>query len=522
MTVPMPTSRRFAARIVRATVVAAATVLVLTSCAVAQANPGGTPAASSTPIAGGVLNVAAAADAQPQFAMANRAGNWSWRRLVFDSLVQLDENSEPQPLLATDWSYNDDRTELTLTLRDDVTYHSGRPFTADDVVFSLQQVQLPANASQLAAVAKNIAAVTATSDTEVVITLSAASDSMFDLLDLTPIVDNETWAQAAEGKNIVGTGPFTWEEWVPGASLTLDANEDYWGKSGPYLDEVDISIIPDSTALQSALKGGAADLVIGMAQSDVMRLADDTDYVLQNAGGVFYPFGIDVNQAPFNTPEARQALAYAIDRERISDQVFGGDAILTDLWWTPGSPGYPTDLTEHYSYDPEKAKELLEASGTAGADLTITYANLPVMKSLFEIVQNNLAEVGLNVTAEALDVPDYDKRQVEGNIGQSFLLLHGMVGFSAATLIDAMPSIRTGNPSHFTTPEYDELKAGVRAADDTTREQALADLSEYMLDQAFSNIIAVAPQYHVNTARLQGIDVVSLGSVVATDAYLSE
>jgi peptide/nickel transport system substrate-binding protein len=518
----MPTSQRFAARIVQATAVAAATVLVVTGCAVAQANPDGEPSASSAPVAGGVLNVAAAADAQPQFAMANRAGNWSWRRLVFDSLVQLDENSQPQPLLATDWSYNDDRTELTLTLRDDVTFHSGRPFTADDVVYALQQVQLPANASQLAAVAKNIASVTATSDTEVVLTLSAPSDSMFDLLDLTPMVDSETWAQAADGENIVGTGPFTWDEWVPGASLALDANEDYWGADRPYLDAVDISIIPDSTALQSALKGGAADLVIGMAQSDVMRLADDSAYALQNAGGVFYPFGIDVNQAPFNTPEARQALAYAIDRERISDQVFGGDAVMTDLWWTPGSPGYPTDLAEHYSYDPEKAKELLESSGTAGANLTITYANLPVMKSLFEIVQNNLTEVGLDVTGEALDLPDYDKRQVEGNIGQSFLLLHGMVGFSAATLIDAMPSIRTGNPSHFATPEYDELKAGVRGADDTTREAALADLSEYMLDQAFSNIIAVAPQYHVNTARLQGIDVVSLGSVVATDAYLSE
>lgn len=522
MTVPMPSSRRLAAHMARATAVVAATVLVLTGCAVAQDNAGGAPSDSDTPVEGGTLNIAAAADAQPQFAMANRAGNWSWRRLVFDSLIQLDENSEPQQVLATDWSYNEDRTELTLTLRDDVTYHSGRPFTAEDVVFSLEQVKLPANASQLAAVAKNIASVTATSDTEVVITLTAASDSMFDLLDLTPMVDSETWAQAVDGEDIVGTGPFTWKEWMPGASLTLDANDDYWGEDGPYLDEVDISIIPDSTALQSALKGGAADLVIGMPQSDVMRLADDTDYALQNAGGVFYPFGIDVDQAPFNTPEARQALAYAIDRERISDQVFGGDAVMTDLWWTPDSPGYPSDLADHYSYDPEKATELLEASGAAGADLTITYANLPVMKSLFEIVQNNLAEVGLNVTAEALDVPDYDKRQVEGNIGQSFLLLHGMVGFSAATLVDAMPSIRTGNPSHFTTPEYDELKAGVRSADDATREEALADLSEYMLDQAFSNIIAVAPQYHVNAARLQGIDVVSLGSVVATDAYLAE
>lgn len=499
----------------------AVVAVVLTGCAVAQGNPGGS-AAPVDPVEGGTLRVAAAADAQPQFVMANRAGNWSWRRLVFESLIELDTASQPQPLLATDWSYNEDRTELTLTLRDDVVYHSGRPLTAADVVYSLEQVKLPANASQLAGVAKNIEAVTAASDTEVVIDLASPSDSLFDLLDLTPIVDSETWAAIADGKQVVGTGPFAWEEWVPGASLTLQKNEDYWADARPYLDEVDISVISDSTALQSALKSGAADVAIGMAQSDVMRLADDPSYALENAGGVFYPFGIDVEQAPFDTPEARQALGYAIDRERISEQVFGGDALLTDLWWTPGSPGYPTDLEDRISYDPAKAKELLEASGAAGADLTITFANLPVMKSLFEIVQNNLAEVGLNVTAEALDVPEYDKRQVEGKIGQSFLLLHGMVGFSSATLIDAMPSIRTGNPSHFASPEYDQLKSAVRTADDTTRAAALTALSEYMLDQSFSHIIAVAPQYHVRSADLQGLRVVSLGSLVATDAFLAE
>lgn len=521
MTRPSSGAQR-AVRWVRGAATATAVAVVLTGCAVAQANPGGSAAPSADPVEGGTLQVAAAADAQPQFVMANRAGNWSWRRLVFDSLIQLDSESQPQAVLATDWSYDDTRTELTLTLRDDVTFHSGRPFTADDVVYALDQVKLPTNASQLAGVAENIEAVTATSDTEVVIDLAAPSDSLFDLLDLTPIVDSETWASIADGKEVIGTGPFTWDEWVPGASLTLQKNDEYWSEDGPYLDEVDISIISDPTALQTAIKGGAADVAIGMAQSDVMRLADDPTYVLENAGGVFYPFGLDVERAPFDTAEARQALGYAIDRERISEQIFGGDAILTDLWWTPGSPGYPTDLEQHFSYDPEKAKSLLESAGAAGADLTITYANLPVMKSLFEIVQNNLAEVGLNVTGEALDLPDYDKRQVEGKIGQSFLLLHGMVGFSSATLIDAMPSIRTGNPSHFDTPEYNDLKGAVRGADDSTRQAALTELSEYMLEQSFSHVIAVAPQYHVHTAELRGLRVVSLGSLVATDAYLSE
>jgi peptide/nickel transport system substrate-binding protein len=472
--------------------------------------------------AGGTLNIVAAADAQPQFAMANRAGNWSWRRLVFESLVELDENAQPQPLLAENWTYSDDRTELAVVLRDDVAFHSGREMTAEDVVYTLEQVKDPANASQLAGIAANIESVEATGDYEVSITLSEASDSLFDLLDLTPVVDQETWPSIADGTEVVGTGPFVWNEWNPGASISLSKNEAYRDPERPMLDGVEVSILSDSTALQSALKSGSADFAIGMAQSDVSILKDDNAYALAQAGGVFYPFGVDVSLEPFDQPEVRHALGFAVDRERIRDQVFGGDAVITDLWWTPDSPGYPDDLAGHYSYDPAKAKQLLDQAGATGAEINIAFANLPVMNNMFEIVQNNLTEVGFEVTGEALDLTEYDKRQVEGTLGQSFLLLHGMAGFSAATIVDAMPSIRPGNPSNFDTEEYEQLKAAVKSATEDTRDQALADLSQYMLDESFSHIVVVAPQYHVHSADLKDVKVVSLGSLVATDAYVAE
>jgi peptide/nickel transport system substrate-binding protein len=343
------------------------------------------------------------------------------------------------------------------------------------------------------------------------------------------VVDSETWTSVADGKQVVGTGPFTWESWTPGAAIKLKRNDSYWGGDGPQLDGVEISIIPDATALQSALKGGAADVAggaadvaLGIGQRDVALLRKDPGFVAANAGGVFYPLGFNVAQAPFDDPVARRAIGFALDRERIANQIFGGDAILSNLWWTPDSPGFPSDLAQHFTYDPAEARRLLQQAGADGAELTITFANLPVMKSLFEIVQNNLSEVGLNVRAEALDVAEYDKRQVEGTLGQSFLLLHGMVGFSTATIIDAMPSIRAGNPSGFETPEYDALKAAVRQADDSSRDGAVSDLTSYMLDQSFSHVIAVAPQYHVHSAAVQGLRVVSLGSLVATDVQLGE
>jgi peptide/nickel transport system substrate-binding protein len=499
-------------------VLAAVLVSVLALAGCSSAVDEGQPT-DAAPVRGGILKIAAAADAQPAFVMANRAGNWSWRRLVFESLVELDASSQPQPLLATSWSYDSSRTTLTLTLRDDATFHTGRKMTADDVVFTLQQVKDPKNASQLARVAANITAVTATKPNEVTITLGAPSDSMFDLLDLTPVVDKDTFAGLADGSKVIGTGPFLWSQWRPGASITLTRNTNYRDAERPYLDGVEVSIISDSTALQSALKGGAADLAIGMAQSDVALLKADARFARDNAGGVFYPLGIDVTMAPFNRKEARQALGYALDRERIRDQVFGGDAVLTDLWWTPDSPGYPKDLATRYSYDPAKARQMLADAGAAGAQVQVTYANLPVMRNLFEVVQNNLTEVGLKVQANALDTPEYDRRQVAGTLGQSFLLLHGMVGFSAATIVDAMPSIRAGNPSHFTDAQFDGLKANLQRSTEDTRAKALSDISAYMLDQAFSHVVVVAPQFHVRSTALRGMKVVTLGSVVLTDAY---
>lgn len=515
--IPLSSHRRRAG----AAVALLAAALAFTGCTSAV-QTATTSSASSAPVQGGTLAIAASADAQPQFVMANRAGNWSWRRLVFESLVVLDSQQQPQPLLATTWQYDADRTQLTLTLRDDVKFSSGRPFTADDVVFSLEQAKDPKNASQLGVVAKNISSAAAKDAHTVVLQLAAPSDSMFDLLDLIPMVDKDTWAGIADGKQVIGTGPFLWSSWTPGASITLKKNPEYRDPKRPYLDEVDVSIITDSTAVTSALKSGTDQLAIGMAQSDVSLLKSSKDYQLLNAGGVFYPLGVDVTMAPFDKLEVRQALSLAIDRDRIAQQVFGGDATATNLWWTPGSPGYPADLSKSAAYDPKKAASLLDTAGAKGTEITITYANIPTMKSLFEIVQNNLTEAGFTVHANALDTAAYDKAQVAGQLGQAFLLLHGMVGFSSATIIDAMPSIKTGNPSQFAAPEYDTLKAAVRGADDSSRAEALKKLSTYMLDQSFSDILTVAPQYHVASAQLHGVSVVSLGSVVATDAYLSK
>ncbi|MEV4412819.1 ABC transporter substrate-binding protein [Catellatospora sp. NPDC049609] len=492
--------------------------LALTGCRSAVDEPATT--GTGGPVRGGTLHLAASADAQPGAVMANRAGNWMWRRLVFEPLAELDDQRRPQPVLAKNWTYNAERTQLVVDLRDDVVFHSGRPMTAEDVVYSLEQVKDAKNASQLRAVALKLT-VKATGAHQVTITMDKPSDSLFDLFHLTAIVDKDTFGKIADGSTVVGTGPFVWKQWRPKAGISLERNPKYRIADRPYFDKVEVAVISDATALQSALRGGRAHLANGLTSTDIAALKVDSAYALENAGGVFYPLGLNVTAAPFDKKEVRQAVGYALDRERIKAQVFGGDANVSDLWWTATENGYPKDLAAHYSLQLDKAKALVEQAGAKGAKVPIAFANLPTMKSLFEIVRFNLEQIGLAPEAVALDTAEFDARQVAGTLGPAFLLLHGMVGFSAATIVDAMPSLRTGNPSKFAEPRYDTLKAALQQADENARPKALTDLSTYLLDSAFSHVTAVAPQYHVRSAKLSGVTTVPLGCVVATDAYLA-
>ncbi|WP_127552607.1 ABC transporter substrate-binding protein [Actinoplanes sp. OR16] len=497
-----------------------AAALLVSGCesAVEQAASG---PASSGPVKGGILRIAASADAQPGVILAGRAGNWHWRRLVFETLVELDDKRQPQPLLAKSWTLDDARTTVVLEIRDDVKFHSGRALTAEDVVFSLEQVKVQANVSQVRPVALKLTAIEATGAHQVTLKLDSPTDSLLDLFHFTPIVDKETFATLAEGKTVVGTGPFVWKQWKPGASITLERNPAYRDPERPYLDGVEISIITDPTALLTALRGGTAHLVNGLPTADLKPLRDDKGFALENAGGVFYPLGLNVTAKPFDDKGVRQAVGWALDRERIKAQVFGGDAMVSDLWWTPTEAGYPNDLAGHYKLDAAKAKALVEKAGATGAKVPIVFANLPTMKSLFEIVRYNLEQIGLAPEAVALDTAEFDARQVAGRLGPAFLLLHGMVGFSSSTILDAMPSLRAGNPSQFTTPRYDSLKAKLQTAGDDTKKAALSEISAYLLDESFSHVTMVAPQYYPRSAKLIGAKVMALGSLVATDAYLA-
>ena len=483
------------------TATALAFSIIATGCA--PADPGTPPEPTATPVVGGVVTVATSGDPKPQLILAGNQANWSWQMGVFETLTLLDENAAPQPLLASAWSLAADGMSIDITLQEGVTFHSGRPMTTEDVKFSIEASMDPLYGSQLAGVAKEFTAIELTSDTEMTIEFARPLANVFDYFEITSIIDSETAAGLADGSQVIGTGPFVWGEWSPGTSLTLVRNEAYWGEAA-FLDGVEVAVIADQTALVNAVRSGRAQYVIGLSGIDVAAFKEDPEFAVVQTTGSIYPLGMNVEIAPFDQLEVRQAVNFAIDRERIIDQVFGGSAQVSQQFWAPSSIGYDPDLNDTYSYDPDKAQQMLEDAGVIGTEFEITVIPFPANISAAEIVRNNLEAVGLKPTVKTVELADFLAKQTAQDLGPMFMLLHGL-GFSPPTLLNGFPSLRPTNPSRFASPEYDALREAVQSSSEDEIAAATEDIGAYIAEQAWSLPLVYAPGEVVLSPNLEGV-----------------
>jgi peptide/nickel transport system substrate-binding protein len=496
---------------------------LIAGVAIALAGCSAAPTPEETIAAGGVAQLAATADAQPQSIMAPRLGNLMWRQLVFETLVVLDPKTlEPKPSLATEWELAGDQLSLTMTLRDDVTFHTGRKMDASDVVFSLEQVKLPENSSQLLKIAQQFTKIEAKGTDKVTITFASPQPTVFDLLDQTPIVDQETWAAAKDGSQVVGTGPFVWKSWTPGGSLVLEKYADYRDADNVKLDGVEVSVITDSTALIAALRSGRTQLTYGLTITDALGFKDAPGFELDTAATINQMMGLNSKAPSLSDERVRQAIYYAIDRDRINVQLFGGMAVATDLLWNTADPGYDEKQAGQYSYNPDKALELLKKAGSPDVQFTMTVPAYPIQQSMFEVIQNNLEAVGITVTANVVDSAAFNTMKNDNNIGDAFLDLSGIL--AAANTIDNLNALRpTGNLTNLDSPEYlgladtlREAPAGAEHAD------AVRAMAEYLLGQAVLQPILRSPTLLPRSMDLAGVTYNIQGYVLLNGASLKQ
>ncbi|MCL8026929.1 ABC transporter substrate-binding protein [Nocardioides bruguierae] len=505
----------------RALVGIAALVLAggsLTACAsaVQQEASGG----SGECVDGGTLTIANAQAPIPERVLAQGAANQWWARGVFEPLAYgtAEDPTALDLVLASDISLSDDDLTAVITLNEGVTFSTGRDMTADDVVWTFETAASETSPSDVKAILATWD-IEKTGDLEVTITgQNPLTPVLASTLDLTPIVDSETYDGLLDGSQMIGTGPYVVSDYTAGAGITLERRDDYWGEE-PSLATVQVDTIADSTAQISALRSGSTAIASGLTIQDATTLVDgDDSFSLSSGADAVFPLVIDTTKGAGADVKVRQAIAMAIDRDRINEQVFSGLGDTDGLYWSPSSPDYPTDQAG-FTYDPDAASALVKEAGAEGETVTITYLNIPTLAAEYQIIANNLEAIGLTVKATPLAGPDFQARAAEQAAG-NYLILRGSNGGTAFMLQTNADLRLAGAHRVFDTPEYEKLVNAVIAAGEDSAE-ATAALTEYMNEQAFLDVLVTAPFPSVVDSSVQGI-AYSLGGTNYYDACVTQ
>jgi len=332
---------------------------------------------------------------------------------VFDPLASLDADGVAQPYLAEAFEPNDDFTEWTIRLRPDVVFHDGEPLTSAAVVATLQAHRESFLTGSALAPVTDVSAVdelnVLVTSSQPWVALPAALTSQVGYVVSPTMVDPAT-AEAAS-RNPVGTGPFAQAEWIPNQRWVGEKNENYWRDGLPYLDAIEFRPIPQVRSRVNAFSTGELQMMhtsssVVIAELRPEAAAGELQLVEDRGEGEESFILLNLENEPLDDIRVRQALAYATDTETYNEVINAGSSLVARGAFTPTSP-WAVD-TDYPEFDPDRARELVEeyiADPDTPGEVTFTLATTPTpeTRQAVELLQQQWAQVGINVTIETVD-----------------------------------------------------------------------------------------------------------------------
>jgi peptide/nickel transport system substrate-binding protein len=418
----------------------------------------------------------------PAFDSNGRAGQ-TMAAAIFDTLTAASADLEYEPFLIENAEPNEDATEWTVTLREGMVFHDGEPIDAEALAANLNRFM-----------------------TEDAPNRSPLLESVEVVDDLTVTIHaNRTWASfkaglgemwiaspaALEehgdefGQQPVGSGPYKLESWSRDDRMILQRFEDYWRDDVGYLDEIEIRPIPDGDARSSALRAGDIDMMFTQSGQHISEfLENDSFQVHEFVEGVNNIF-LNTDVAPLDDLRVRQALAHAIDRERM----------IQIGWEGVGAPAYsafPEQNPFHVNvetpeHDPDQARALIEeyeAETGQPVEFELTVMDTPEHAALNQLLQAMWQEVGADVSLAS--PVDYPTAITSAATGEFQAILHQTPGFfdPDAWMYNLHHSQSPINiPNHFDDDIDDAIERGQLSTDPQEREEAYADLQRLIAEQ---------------------------------------
>jgi peptide/nickel transport system substrate-binding protein len=490
---------------------------------------------SGTPVKGGTLKLATQAPAAAVnpltvsdaggLCMLAQTGEF----LTFDNNMAL----QLQPMLATSWKPSQGGKVWTFTLRPGVKFHNGQPLTADDVVYTMQQLADPKNASNALSTfagVLNPSGVMKVDSSTVAFHLEApngnfpylVSSDNYNAIIVPKGTDFAKWPST-----FIGTGPFKLQSFTANQSANFVANPSYWG-GAPHLSSTAFTFYSSQSPQILALQGGQVDVIVQFVPQGASSLLNSSSYnVIKLKSANHRELSMRNDQAPFTDARVRQAIALSLNRPAmVSALLNGAGAVGNDSPFAPKFPSTDTSVPQR-TQDIAKAKQLLAAAGHPhGFSTTLTTEQYEEIPAMATVIAQAAKAIGVNVGLKVETQSNYYGKSTFGNSdwldATMSLVDYGDRGVPNVFLDAPLLSKGTWNAAHFKNPQYDSLVKQYTAAVDLQTQKTIAGKIETLL---LAETPLVIPYFidglTASTPGVHGVNPTSLAAIFLKDAYKS-
>jgi peptide/nickel transport system substrate-binding protein len=436
-------------------------------------------------------------------------------RTVMEGLFRYDAEGKLQPQLAESYKVSDDGLTIDFTLHKGVQWQRGYgELTTEDVKYSFERFLVtdpkPAYADDWASL--DHVEIVDTYTGKLVFKKPQAT-LWTSVLPMTSglIVSKKFYEEAGADKvktDLVGTGPYLFSEWTPKQQIVLKRNPDYWGTQ-PYYDEIDLIPVDDDKAAEVALQAGELDFS-GISLSSTDKFQEDPNFKVDLIPSTAYNWiGMNVESPKLKDVNVRQAIRYGIDVPSILAAAYNDKAPRANALIPEGTPGYWKDAPV-YNRDVAKAKEYLAKANLKSVDLKLTYENTDEYNTWAQIVQQNLKEVGINVTLDPLDSSTFWSYGADGKDKALELFA---IGYSSvapepawSTMWFTCDQVDLWNWMRWCNTEFDDLhKQGIETIDSAKREPLYIKMQQLWDADAIAVFVTNVPQVYVSKPNVKSV-----------------
>ncbi|TXH32722.1 MAG: ABC transporter substrate-binding protein [Rhodospirillaceae bacterium] len=421
-----------------------------------------------------------------------------------NSLVEIDADGTAVPELAESWEAKPGAIEWIFNIRKDVTFSNGKTLDADDIIYSINLHRGPDTTSGGAAVMKAIKDIKKLSAHQILVTMDSPDAD-------TPTIFADYHMQVVpngftDWSHPVGTGAFVLENYQPGIRIQFKKRDGYWKAGRGHLDGLDLTVVNDTMARVNALVSGSVDAVNRIDGKTAPLIEGANLQLVRSPGAQHYTAPMLIDHKPFDNPDTRLALKYAMDREKILKTVFGGyGSVGNDHPIGPTDPFCNTSLPQ-YAYDADKAKFHAKKAGLSDTVMTLTCSEgaFPGAVDMAVLYQADAARAGLNVKV--------DRQPADGYWDNIWLKAAWCTCFWVArasatqVLTVGYQSDAPWNDTHWRVPAFDKLLLEAKAELDTAkRKDKLWELQRMLHDDGGQIVAVFADRLEACTNKVGGL-----------------